>query len=411
MSPPVWSTLTLVCHEGGAAGQGEGGPDLGCGQILGHLDITAGGQTLRQPTGSGRPPIMITVPADGPSTWSPHISNICSAPYQTRPEQIPCLVGRNPGLSAAHPGAQKHSWLRPVAPDGCVRASRSAGMVPPRSRTEVGMELLTISAVGIAVVAALRGTWSPCGVSMLSSITPLSESGRGNRYWATVTWFLFGAIIGGATLGALAALGALVVSATEMTSTASAVLVLVAGLITVASDLGVGGFRLPANPRQVERTWLDRYRSWVYGLGFGWQLGVGVATYVMSAGVYLMVIAASATGEPLLAMAIITLFGFLRGLAILPAARVRTPADLTALHRLIERFRPTSRAVAVVAQIGVLASAATVLGGVAAGAVVAAVFLTVTWMLNDGLEDPAPRQRKQPTQPATGLHPLSSRPG
>lgn len=271
------------------------------------------------------------------------------------------------------------------------------------------MELLTIAALGIAVVSAFRGTWSPCGVSMLSSITPLSENGRGNRYWATVTWFVLGAVLGGATLGAVAGLGALLVSATAMTSAAAAVVVLVAGLITVASDLGVGGFRLPANPRQVERTWLDRFRSWVYGLGFGWQLGAGVATYVMSSSIYLMVVTAAATGEPLLAMGIVTLFGFLRGLAVLPAFRVNTPADLTALHRRIERLRPLSRALAVIAQIGVLATAATVLGGVVAGLVVAAVFLVVTWMLHDGLEDPAPRQRRQ-AQPATGLQPLSNPP-
>jgi hypothetical protein len=271
------------------------------------------------------------------------------------------------------------------------------------------VDLLTVSAVVIAVVAAVRGTWSPCGVSMLSSITPLSESGRGNRYWATVTWFLLGAILGGATLGAVSALGARVVSATEMSPASSALLVLVAGLVTVASDLGVGGFRLPANPRQVERTWLDRYRSWVYGVGFGWQLGVGVATYVMSASVYLMVVAAASTGRPLLAMAVVTLFGFLRGLAILPAARVRTPADLARLHRLIERFRPLSRTISVATQIGVLAAAATVLGGVGPGLVVAATFLIVTWALRDGLEDPMPR-RSHVAEPAAGLHPLSSRP-
>ena len=272
------------------------------------------------------------------------------------------------------------------------------------------MALLTVSALGIAVVSAFRGTWSPCGVSMLSSITPLSEKGRGNRYWATVTWFILGAILGGATLGALAALGALLVSATGISPTASAAAVMVAALITVASDLGVGGFRLPANPRQVERTWLDRYRSWIYGLGFGWQLGVGVATYVMSSSIYLMVVTAAATGEPLLAMTIVTLFGFLRGLAVLPAFRVRTPADLGRLHRVIERFRPLSRTIAVVTQIGVLVAAATALGGTPSGLAVGAMFLIVTWMLHDGLEDPAPRQRRQP-QPGTGLQPLSNPPG
>lgn len=272
------------------------------------------------------------------------------------------------------------------------------------------MELSTVAAVGIAVVAAIRSTWSPCGVSMLSSLTPLSESGRGNRYWVTFGWFLAGALAGGATLGGVAALGALVIAVTDTSPAASAVLVLIAALITVASDLGVGGFRLPAHPRQVERTWLDRYRSWIYGLGFGWQLGVGVATYVMSSSVYLMVVAAAATGEPLLALGVVTMFGLIRGLAIVPAARVRTPADLGALHRAIERFRPLSRAVAVTAQIAVMATAATVLGGVVAGSVVATIFLVVTWMLRDGLEDPAPRlpERKGP---AGGLQPLSNPPG
>ena len=105
----------------------------------------------------------------------------------------------------------------------------------------------------------------------------------------------------------------------------------------------------------------------MYGLGFGWQLGVGVATFVMSASVYLMVVVAAATGEPVLAMAIVTMFGLLRGLAVLPAARVRTPTDLAELHRRIERFRPASRVIAIAGQIAVLALAMTVLVGPVAG--------------------------------------------
>lgn len=255
------------------------------------------------------------------------------------------------------------------------------------------MELMTVTAVGIAVVAAFRSTWSPCGVSMLSSITSLSEVGRGHRYWATVSWFLVGSVLGGLTLGAVAALGAMALAGMDRSSNVATALVLVAGLITLASDLGVGGFRLPANPRQVERTWLDRYRPWIYGLGFGWQLGVGVATYVMSASIYLMVIVAAFTGEPWLALGVVTMFGLLRGLAVLPAAVVRTPADLGRLHRRIERFRPASRVVAVIGQIGVAATAAVVVWGPVAGLVVAAVLAALSWMLRSGLSDPAPRLR------------------
>ena len=41
-----------------------------------------------------------------------------------------------------------------------------------------------------AVAAAARSTWSPCGLSMLSSITPFGEHGRRHRYAVTATWYL-----------------------------------------------------------------------------------------------------------------------------------------------------------------------------------------------------------------------------
>ena len=55
------------------------------------------------------------------------------------------------------------------------------------------------------VAAAVRSTWSPCGLSMLSTITPFGERGRGHAYRATATWFVVGAAGGGATLGLLMA--------------------------------------------------------------------------------------------------------------------------------------------------------------------------------------------------------------
>jgi hypothetical protein len=138
---------------------------------------------------------------------------------------------------------------------------------------------------------------------------------------------------------------------------------------------------------------LDRYRPWVYGIGFGWQLGVGVATFVMSASVYLMVVVAAATGEPILALASVTLFGLIRGLAILPAAGVRTPFDLGELHRRFERWRPASRVVALAGQVGVLALAVTMVGGWVAGLVAGVALSAVAWVFRRGLSDPTPKVR------------------
>lgn len=229
---------------------------------------------------------------------------------------------------------------------------------------------------------------------MLSSITPLTERGRGNRYGVTVVWFIAGAVIGGMTLGLMAALGAMLVAALELSSLAVATAIALAAVITLASDLGVGGFHLPANPRQVNRYWLDRYRSWVYGIGFGWQLGVGVATFVMSATVYLMVVLAAMTGRPMLAFWIVALFGLIRGLAILPAAWVKTSADLGRLHREIERFRPGSRVVAVITQITIIGLAVGLASTAAVGVIAGVALAGLAWSVREGLSDPAPRVRQ-----------------
>ena len=49
---------------------------------------------------------------------------------------------------------------------------------------------ITLAAFAVAVVAGARSTWSPCGLSMLASITPLAEQGRGHRYRSTAAWFV-----------------------------------------------------------------------------------------------------------------------------------------------------------------------------------------------------------------------------
>jgi hypothetical protein len=70
------------------------------------------------------------------------------------------------------------------------------------------MTLLVTLAALTAVAAAARSTWSPCGLSMLSTITPMAERSRGRRWGLTALWFVLGAVLGGATLGLLAAAGA-----------------------------------------------------------------------------------------------------------------------------------------------------------------------------------------------------------
>jgi hypothetical protein len=215
---------------------------------------------------------------------------------------------------------------------------------------KVSPGLLLALAVTVTVVAAARSTWSPCGLSMLSTVTPLGERSRGHRYPVTVAWFVAGAVAGGATLGAIAAIPAALAGALDPGDTAVGWVVAGAAAITAASDLRLGGFHLPSHPRQVDEVWLGRYRHWVYGAGFGWQIGVGLATYVMTAAVYLVLALAALTGRPVVALLLGTGFGLVRGLAVLLGVRLTTPEALRALHRRIESLAAASLFVAVVAQ-------------------------------------------------------------
>jgi hypothetical protein len=202
---------------------------------------------------------------------------------------------------------------------------------------------ITLAGLAVTVAAAVRSTWSPCGLSMLASITPLSELGRGHRYRATATWFVLGSVVGGLTLGAAAAGLAAGFSALVLTARVGITVALVAGVLAVVSDIGPRGFHLPVHHRQVNERWLDRFRPWVYGAGFGWQIGTGVATYVMTAAVYLVVVLAALTGRPWVALGFGALFGLVRGLSVLLGRRITSPQTLASFHQRFYEWGPRVR--------------------------------------------------------------------
>lgn len=224
---------------------------------------------------------------------------------------------------------------------------------------------LLVAALAVAVVAAARGTWSPCGESMISAINPMAERSRGHRYGVTAAWYLAGATLGGLGLGLLAAPVAAALGPLAGTRWLAAV---GAGacLVTLAADLRLRGFRLPLHARQVNELWLGRYRRWIYAAGFGVQIGAGLATYVMTSAVYLTVVLAALTASVPAAVLVGAVFGAARGLAVLLTARVRQPADLYRLHAAVERHEPHSRAAAAAVQAGAAMALAAAVAPIAA---------------------------------------------
>ncbi len=195
---------------------------------------------------------------------------------------------------------------------------------------------------------------------MLGSITPLGERGRGQRYIVTMGFFLFGSVLAGAGMGAaLGALGSLI----RIHGTVPLVVLTALLAVGLVFDLGIARRKLPTIERQVDETWLFRYRGWVYGLGFGLQLGLGVVTIVTASATYVAMASALLSGSIAAGLLIGGVFGLVRWVGAATGGFVRRPNDLARAAGLISRLdRPARRATAAV-QLGALAAALAVIFG------------------------------------------------
>jgi hypothetical protein len=195
---------------------------------------------------------------------------------------------------------------------------------------------------------------------MLASITPLGERGRQATWGITVTAFMIGSSAAGAAFGAL--LGAAGALALPGSLHVDARLTILAAAAVLAAVLDASRERVPGPRRQVDERWLDAYRGWVYGLGYGAQLGLGVTTVIASAALYVALLAAFLAGNAGDGAIVLGLFGALRGLSLLVAARVNGPRQLVALHAALARWRaPVWRgALALTTAIAAVAMAAAV---------------------------------------------------
>lgn len=177
---------------------------------------------------------------------------------------------------------------------------------------------------------------------MLASITPLGERGRHSTWGVTVTAFLLGATLAGAAAGAVAgALGSLVLRTAGLSSAGR--LAVLATAVAVAIVLDASPRAVPGPRRQVNERWLDEYRGWVYGAGYGSQLGLGLTTVVSSAATYVAVLAAFLAGGAVAGALVLGCFGAVRGLTPLVASRVRSPRELLELHSVLTRWRGRAR--------------------------------------------------------------------
>lgn len=174
---------------------------------------------------------------------------------------------------------------------------------------------------------------------MLSSIHPLGERGRGFTFGQTATAFIVGSTVGGLATGAFfGAIGELAswlleLGGVALGTTARLTVVAVAAVAAIAVEWT--NTALPSIHRQVNEDWLHEFRGWVYGLGFGFQLGTGLMTYITSAALLLWLATILVAGSFVGSLAIGGAFGLARGLGILSVRRVRSPGDLVRFHQAL----------------------------------------------------------------------------
>ena len=187
---------------------------------------------------------------------------------------------------------------------------------------------------------------------MLASITPLGQRGRGASWRRTVTAYVVASIAGGSLVGL--ALGALGSAAIPHRPTWAVVTTGALALLAAALDLRG---KPPGIRRQVDEAWLGRYRDWVVGVGFGFQLGLAAVTIATSAATYVTWLLEVLVADPAYGALVGGVFGLARAL---PLLTMRVATDPTSLRAVLRRWQSWARPLVWIT-VGVQAGAGAVL--------------------------------------------------
>ena len=126
---------------------------------------------------------------------------------------------------------------------------------------------------------------------MLSSIHPFGERSRNNSFVRTATAHVVGSAFGGLALGALGGtLGLAMTALFNPTDELRAIVVAISAVGALALEATSRERLLPTRTRQVDENWIQTYRGWVYGGGWGAELGFGVSTIITTSLVHLLVV-------------------------------------------------------------------------------------------------------------------------
>ena len=198
---------------------------------------------------------------------------------------------------------------------------------------------------------------------MLGSISPVGETARRQRWWITASAYTLASVAAGAATGlVLGAVGQALISLWNIPAPAPLAVLAVAVLVGALFDAKVIRRPLPTWHRQVDERWLTTYRGWVYGAGFGLQLGTGIVTIVPSAVTYAALAAALLTGSWQGGLLVGLVFGAVRTVPLLLTGRLRTADALYRVTQRVAAAEPLANRITIAGQTVVAVVAGTTAG-------------------------------------------------
>lgn len=183
---------------------------------------------------------------------------------------------------------------------------------------------------------------------MLSSIHPFGERSRNNSFWSTAIAHVLGSTIGGAAFGLVfGTIGVAIGAVVDLSIDTRTALIVAASLFALVVEATGRERRLPSRTRQVNENWIQTYRGWVYGGGFGAELGFGISTIITTPLVHLLALTMVLVMSLPAALVLGSVFGAVRGATVLAAHRVDSPEALRRFHMQLDGLRSRSRSGAV----------------------------------------------------------------
>lgn len=166
--------------------------------------------------------------------------------------------------------------------------------------------------VGAALIAGVAGTWSPCGMSMIETISIADRDRRRRQAGLAVAALTAGCVAGGVLLFCGLAI------AGELLWNGGRGPALVAALVaTAAAALDVCGVRvLPQIRHQVPEPWRRRMPLSLASAAYGVLLGLGITTFVMSYTLWAAAILSLLVASPAAGVVVGAAFGLGRALPI-----------------------------------------------------------------------------------------------